>query len=75
MMGMLTMGVRYTFDAVGNMVKIVDRAQQRIFHKGVVVEPSNEYTYDALYRLIDVSICREMLRLEDADSIVLGYWS
>jgi hypothetical protein len=36
-------------------MEIVDLAQQMIFHKVVVVEPSNENTYDPLYRLIDIS--------------------
>jgi hypothetical protein len=47
--------LHYTFDAVGNVTKIIDDSQQRIFHKNIVVEPSNEYTYDALYRLIEAT--------------------
>jgi hypothetical protein len=47
--------LHYTFDAVGNVTKIVDNSQQTIFHKNVVVEPSNEYTYDPLYRLIEAT--------------------
>jgi YD repeat-containing protein len=45
----------YTFDAVGNITKVIDKSQQRIFHKNIAVEPSNEYTYDALYRLIEAT--------------------
>lgn len=44
--------LNYTFDSVGNITKVADNSQQRIFHKGIVVEPSNEYTYDPLYRLL-----------------------
>jgi RHS repeat-associated protein len=42
----------YTYDAVGNVTHVRDDAQQRIFFANRRVEPSCEYTYDALYRLI-----------------------
>jgi RHS repeat-associated protein len=44
--------LQYSYDPVGNITGIRDDAQQAIFFKGAVVEPSNEYQYDALYRLI-----------------------
>ena len=47
--------LHYTFDAVENITKIIDESQLRIFHKNIAVEPSNEYTYDALYRLIEAT--------------------
>jgi RHS repeat-associated protein len=42
----------YTYDPVGNITAIRDNAQQTIFFRNRRVEPSAEYTYDAIYRLI-----------------------
>jgi len=47
--------LRYTYDPVGNITHIVDDAQQAIFFRNVRVEPSSEYTYDALYRLVQAT--------------------
>ncbi len=43
----------YTYDPVGNITHIRDNAQQMIFFRNSRVEPSSDYTYDALYRLIE----------------------
>jgi RHS repeat-associated protein len=45
--------LRYTFDPTGNITHIEDEAQQAIFFDNKRVEPSNEYIYDAIYRLIE----------------------
>ncbi|MEO6631029.1 MAG: toxin TcdB middle/C-terminal domain-containing protein, partial [Mucilaginibacter sp.] len=45
----------YTYDPVGNITSIKDEAQQTIIFKNSVVNPSNEYTYDAIYRLISAT--------------------
>ena len=47
--------LNYTYDPVGNITQIRDDAQQTIFFRNQRVEPSNEYTYDALYRLIEAT--------------------
>ncbi len=47
--------LHYTYDPVGNITRIQDDAQQTIFFKNQRVEPSNDYTYDALYRLIEAT--------------------
>jgi RHS repeat-associated protein len=47
--------LRYTYDPVGNIIKISDEAQQSIFFHSHWVEPSSEYTYDPLYRLIEAT--------------------
>ncbi|MFZ0420269.1 MAG: SpvB/TcaC N-terminal domain-containing protein, partial [Candidatus Sulfotelmatobacter sp.] len=44
--------LHYTFDPVGNISSIRDDAQQTVYFKNQVVSPSNEYVYDAIYRLI-----------------------
>jgi RHS repeat-associated protein len=45
----------YTYDAKGNITHIRDDAQQTIFFRGRRVEPSSDYTYDAVYRLIEAA--------------------
>ncbi|MBI5145809.1 MAG: VCBS repeat-containing protein [Thaumarchaeota archaeon] len=47
--------LRYTYDPVGNIAHIQDDAQDAIFSHGSVVEPSNDYTYDPIYRLIEAT--------------------
>jgi len=42
----------YTYDPAGNITHIRDDAQQAIYFKNQRIEPSAEYTYDAIYRLI-----------------------
>lgn len=41
----------YTYDAIGNATSIVDAAQQSIFFNNRLVNASNNYEYDASYRL------------------------
>jgi RHS repeat-associated protein len=48
----------YTFDPVGNITYIQDDAQQTIYFKNQVVKPSADYTYDAVYQLVQ-SLGRE----------------
>ncbi len=45
----------YTFDAAGNITHIHDDAQQTIYFQNARVDPSNDYVYDALYRLISAT--------------------
>ena len=47
--------LHYTYDPAGNITHIQDDAQQTIYFENKRVEPSNDYTYDALYRLIQAS--------------------
>ena len=42
----------YTYDPAGNIAHIRDEAQQSIYFNNQVVTPTNDYTYDAIYRLI-----------------------
>ncbi len=41
----------YTYDPAGNITHIKDRAIPTVFYDNMRIEPANEYTYDALYRL------------------------
>ena len=45
----------YTYDPVGNITHIQDDAQQTLFFRNKRVEPSNNYLYDAVYRLIEAT--------------------
>lgn len=43
----------YTYDATGNITRIEDKASDTTFFNNMKVEPVSEYTYDALYRLVE----------------------
>ena len=45
----------YWYDPVGNITKQEDGAQQTVYFSNSVVSPTNDYTYDALYRIIQAS--------------------
>lgn len=45
----------YTYDPVGNITHIRDDAQQTIYYRNKRVEPSTDYIYDAIYRLIEAT--------------------
>ena len=47
--------LQYTYDPIGNITHIRDEAQQTIYFRNRRVEPSAEYTYDAIYRLIEAT--------------------
>ncbi len=53
--GCQVQNVRYTHDPIGNITDIRDDAQQTIYFRNRRVEPSAEYTYDAIYRLIEAT--------------------
>jgi len=45
----------YTYDPAGNITHMQDDAQQTIYFRNRCVEPSADYIYDAIYRLINVT--------------------
>ena len=45
----------YAYNPVGNVMAIRDDAQQRIFFANRRVEPSAEYTYNPVYRLVEAT--------------------
>ncbi|GAG55702.1 unnamed protein product, partial [marine sediment metagenome] len=47
--------LHFTYDPTGNVISIYDNAQQTIFFHNQRIEPNTEYTYDALYRLIEAN--------------------
>lgn len=50
--GKQVQNLHYTYDPVGNITHFQDDAQQAVYFRNQRVEPSNDYIYDALYRLI-----------------------
>jgi RHS repeat-associated protein len=53
--GCQVQNLHYTYDPVGNITHIHDDAQQTVYFRNKRVDPSAEYTYDAIYRLIEAS--------------------
>jgi RHS repeat-associated protein len=53
--GCQVQNLHYTYDPAGNITHIRDDAQQTIYFRNKRVEPSAEYTYDAIYRLIEAT--------------------
>jgi RHS repeat-associated protein len=53
--GKYVQNLRYTYDPAGNLMHIQDDSQQTIYFRNKRVEPGNDYTYDALYRLIQAT--------------------
>jgi RHS repeat-associated protein len=47
--------LHYTYDIAGNITHIHDSAQQKIYFKNACVTPSADYTYDAIFRLIEAT--------------------
>lgn len=47
--------LNYTYDAVGNITHLRDGAQHAVWFRNSAVEPSNDYSYDALYRLTEAT--------------------
>ena len=47
--------IAYTYDPVGNITRLKDNTYQTVFYNNQIVEPLSDYTYDALYRLIQAN--------------------
>ena len=47
--------LHYTYDPFGNITHLQDSAQQIIFFNNSRIDPSSDYTYDPIYRLIAAS--------------------
>ncbi|MHA7291289.1 SpvB/TcaC N-terminal domain-containing protein [Arthrobacter sp. MDT3-24] len=53
--GCALQNLHYTYDPAGNITHIRDDAQQTIYFDNKRVEPSNDFIYDAFYRLIQAT--------------------
>jgi RHS repeat-associated protein len=53
--GEVLQDLAYAYDPAGNIVRIADAAQQRVFFRNALVEPSADYRYDATYRLVEAT--------------------
>jgi len=47
--------LHYTYDPVGNITAIEDKAIPIAFFANSIIEPLSEFTYDALYRLVEAT--------------------
>ena len=47
--------ILYSYDPTGNITHIQDDAQQTHYFNNQMVEPHNDYVYDAIYRLIEAT--------------------
>jgi len=45
----------YTYDPAGNLTSVKDEAQQTVYFKNSVVSPTSEFTYDAIYQLVNAT--------------------
>ena len=57
----------YTYDPAGNVTHVEDDAQQTLFFRNRRVEPSNDYVYDALYRLVQAGGREHLGQLANLD--------
>ncbi|KAK6527602.1 hypothetical protein TWF694_004586 [Orbilia ellipsospora] len=64
--------LKYTYDPNFAQTNITDTAQQTLYFRNQVVDPSNDYTYDALYQLIRAT-GREHLGQDGASPIPYGW--
>ncbi|UHD15035.1 SpvB/TcaC N-terminal domain-containing protein [Thiocapsa bogorovii] len=53
--GCQVQNLHYTYDPAGNITRIRDDAQQTIFFANQRVEPTANYSYDAIYRLTEAT--------------------
>lgn len=53
--GRAVQNMHYTYDPAGNITHVRDDAQQTVYFRNRRVEPSNDYVFDALYRLIQAT--------------------
>ena len=49
--GVSLQDLRYTYDAVGNITRVRDKAQASVYFSNNLVTADRDYTFDALYRL------------------------
>ena len=47
--------LQYAYDPRGNIISIRDLAQQTVYFNNQIVAPHNEFTYDALYRIVEAT--------------------
>lgn len=51
----LLQDLRYTYDCVGNVVSVINDAQETRYWRNQKVQPRNAYSYDSLYQLVKAS--------------------
>lgn len=51
--GFVLQDLSYTYDPVGNITHLTDNAFPTVFNNQQQIKPDSDYTYDALYRLLE----------------------
>jgi RHS repeat-associated protein len=67
--GCQVQSLHYTYDPAGNVTHIRDDAQQTIYFRNKRVEPSAEFTYDAIYRLLEATGREHLGQVGDGPSV------
>lgn len=47
--------LRYTYDPAGNVTRIADEVADTVYFANAAVSPQRDFTYDALYRLVEAT--------------------
>ncbi|WP_392887933.1 C2H2-type zinc finger protein [Pseudomonas migulae] len=68
----LLQDVHYTYDPVGNPVKIEDRSKAITHFKNQRIDPASTYTYDSRYRLISAT-GREVYHAANDPNVLVNY--
>jgi len=65
--------LNYTYDPVGNITQITDSAQEVVFFDNQLVNPSQTFEYDALYRLTKATGREHANNAADMETLFEGY--
>jgi RHS repeat-associated protein len=47
--------LKYTYDPAGNITTLTDSAKQTLYFRNVIVEPTQKFTHDSLYQLVQAT--------------------
>jgi hypothetical protein len=64
--GCQVQSLHYTYDPIGNITHLRDNAQQTVYFRNKRVEPSADYTYDSLFRLIEATGREHLGQIDNA---------
>jgi len=64
--------LNYEYDQMGNIIEIKDDAQKAVFHDNQLVNPSQTFKYDALYRLTEATGREHTDNVADMETLFEG---
>jgi len=65
--------LEYKYDQMGNITEIKDKAQEVAFFDNQIVNPSQNFEYDALYRLVKATGREHADNIADMETVSEGY--